>query len=433
MGGTFLDSFLPAVTGELGKLPGAAIQGQMQGNQYARDLALLDMQLKQQQLALQQAQQPQPFHFTPGTMYGTRHPLTGQMNVMGQIPQMPHVLAPSEEAKNQAMAEEARAKAKYYGSPMAGGGPGATSDQRMALALGIPLEDWLQQKGGLQQTTDQKNAAAMGMDLPSYLKFRGQEMRLDPNAKLDDKTLNFMAAQALAGDTSVYQNLGRGMQGARNLVDLRNRIQQMAGKQQISPEELATRGAEYQGLKAGERSLGTRTATFGMAVNEAMQMADLVKQASDKFERGNYPLANIALRSYETQTGDTNVVKFGAALNSFINAYARAISPTGVPTVADKDHARQMLNTAQTKDQVDAVIGQLKLEMEAAGRAPGMVRQEFRKGMMGGEHPMSAPSVRQGQTPYTPGSYPPPKGSVQRGYRFKGGDPSKKENWEAAK
>lgn len=406
MAGTFLDSFLPAVAGDLAQVPWAMAQGQLQGEQYARNLALLDMQLKAQQLqnmqaerAMQQPQRP-AFHNLGSGSYAMQQP-TGEVQVFRPPlqPERPIALAP--------------------------GGTLVRPSTGETVATGQTKPDVL--------TTDQRNAQAMGLTLEDYLTRKATTYRIDPNAALDPKTLDFMAQQALAGDVSVYQNLGRGMQGARNLVALRNRIQQMAGQQGVSPTELATRGAEYQGLKAGERVLGGRTATFGMAVNEAMQMADLVTQASNQFQRGNYPLANIALRSYETQTGDTNVVKFGAALNSFINAYARAISPTGVPTVADKEHARQMLNTAQTKDQVDAVIGQLKLEMEAAGRAPGMVRQEFRKGMMGTEPPMKPSGTRQAQTPYTPGSYPPPKGSVQRGYRFKGGDPSNKANWEPVK
>ena len=428
--GTFADSFLPAITGDLAQAGPSMIQGQMQGMNAARQLAMLDLQLKNQQIQNEMLQRPQPLTLTPGSMFGTRHPLTGQVNIMGQVPLGAHNLHPSEIEKNQALAEEAKSKATYYGS---GVGPGMTSDQRNAAGLGMSLEDYLAQyRQGMTQTTDQRNAAAMGLTLPEYFKQK-QQLKLDPDAALSPQALDFMARQALAGDTSVYQNLGRGMQGARNLVLLREKVQQLASGQKISPAELSTRGAEYQGLKAGERVLGGRTATFGMAVNEAMQMADLVTQASKNFPRGQYPLANIALRSYETQTGDPNVVKFGAALNSFINAYARAISPTGVPTVADKEHARQMLNTTQTDEQVNAVIQQLKLEMEAAGRAPGMVRQEFRKGMMGTEPPVKPPATRQGQTPYTPGSYPPPAGAIQRGYRFKGGDPSKKENWEPVK
>lgn len=45
--GTFFDSFLPAVTGELGKVGPAMVQGQIQGHEASRQLALLEAQIRQ--------------------------------------------------------------------------------------------------------------------------------------------------------------------------------------------------------------------------------------------------------------------------------------------------------------------------------------------------------------------------------------------------
>lgn len=221
---------------------------------------------------------------------------------------------------------------------------------------------------------------------------REAQMQREDASQIPPETLNFMARQALKGDTSVFQNIGRGAQGSRNIGLLRNEMQRIAKDEGISPEELAVRNAEYFGVKAGERTLGTRTANMGMAVNEANQMADLVTQASAKVPRTRFQPANKAIVAYEKNTGDTSVREFGAALNSFINAYARAISPTGVSTVNDKEHAREMLSTADSHDQVKAIIGQLRKEMEAARKAPGATRQEFRDAVMGNK-PEAAPAV----------------------------------------
>ena len=114
---------------------------------------------------------------------------------------------------------------------------------------------------------------------------------------------------------------------------------------------------------------------------------------------------NKALNAYNTNNGGTEIREFGAALNSFINAYARAISPVGTPTVSDKDHARAMLSTADSHEQVLAIMGQLKKEMEAAGRAPGIVKKEIREGFTkdnaptgGAAKPAGAPKYQEGQT-----------------------------------
>ena len=76
--GTWADSFLPAITGELGQVGPAAIQGQMQGMNAARQLALLDAQIKQQQVQTQQLQRPQPMTFAPGSSVRMWDPVKGQ-------------------------------------------------------------------------------------------------------------------------------------------------------------------------------------------------------------------------------------------------------------------------------------------------------------------------------------------------------------------
>lgn len=200
----------------------------------------------------------------------------------------------------------------------------------------------------------------------------------DPSVGLSDDDLKFMARQYLAGDKSVLQNLGRGAQGARDLVSLRKSIREEAEAKGMKPDEVASTIAEFEGLKSGERKLGERTAVAGMAANEASQFADLAVQASDKINRTQYPSLNKVLQAAEKGTGDPEIVKFAAYNNSLINAYARTISPTGTPTVSDKEHARDMLDTAFSNGQYKSVVGAMKQEIAAAQRSPGMVREEFR-------------------------------------------------------
>lgn len=200
-----------------------------------------------------------------------------------------------------------------------------------------------------------------------------------PEATLDDETLTSMAEQYLAGDKSVFQNLGRGAQGAANVVALRQRVTQVAKEAGMSPDQIALVQNEFQGMGAAQRALGTRSANFGLAEKEAYAMADLVTEASSKVPRTQFMPINKAIIAYENNTGDPEARQFGAALNSFINAYARAVSPIGTPTVSDKDHARSMLSTADSHEALTAIMGQLKREMDAAGAAPGAVQKQMRE------------------------------------------------------
>ena len=72
-----------------------------------------------------------------------------------------------------------------------------------------------------------------------------------------------MAEQYLAGDKSVFQNLGRGAQGAANVVALRQRVTQVAkGKPACHRTRSRSCRTSSQGMGAAQRALGTRSANF---------------------------------------------------------------------------------------------------------------------------------------------------------------------------
>jgi hypothetical protein len=219
---------------------------------------------------------------------------------------------------------------------------------------------------------------------------------------LKPETLKTMAEQYLAGDKSVFQNLGRGAQGSANIVALRGEVAKQMAERGMTGADMATKMAEFSGLQAGERTLGTRTANIEMAVNEAKNMIPIALAASDAVDRTKFPTLNSLILAGEKGTGGEAVVKLTAATNSLVNAYSRAISPTGVPTVSDKDHAREILSSAYSKGQYRAAVELLMQEMNAAQQSPGQVRQGFREGYGGNAAPAAPPA-------WTPGAAAPPQ------------------------
>ena len=195
---------------------------------------------------------------------------------------------------------------------------------------------------------------------------------------LDAETIDQMARQYLAGDKSVFQNLGRGAQGAENVVRVRQAVEKIAKDQGLSGEDIALRVAEFNALTAGERTLGTRTANVEMFVNEARNQMQVARKTSLEVPRGEFVPINRALLAFQENTGDPKVVAFGAAINTLVNTYAKAIAGGGQATVSDKDHARDILKSAYTSEQFDAVLKVLDQEMEAAREAPRQVKQQFR-------------------------------------------------------
>ncbi len=142
--------------------------------------------------------------------------------------------------------------------------------------------------------------------------------------------------------------------------------------------DIAASQARYIGTKSEQRTLGTQTARLATAGREADNLGDLLLDASDKVPRTNFPNFNEAILAARKGTGDPAVVAYGAALNSYINAYARAINPTGQPRISDKEHAREMLSEAYSKEQIKAVVEQLKKETKQAREAPEFVEKSMR-------------------------------------------------------
>lgn len=193
-------------------------------------------------------------------------------------------------------------------------------------------------------------------------------------AKLEEKTLDSLADQAIAGDTSVFTNLGRGKQGAENVIALRARIAEKLAAQGKGGADQALNAAEYGGKKAALRTAGTREATVGIAAFEAKNMMTIAREASDKVARSKVVPFNQAVQAVETRLSDPELKRFIVANNSLVNGYVRAISPTGVPTDIVRKHAYDMLSTVDGQKAYNAVLDIMNNEMDAAIAAPNQMR-----------------------------------------------------------
>lgn len=197
-------------------------------------------------------------------------------------------------------------------------------------------------------------------------------------ATLSDESTKAMAAQYLAGDRTVLQNLGRGAQGAANIVKLREEITRQAHDAGLSAKDVVTTFNEQAGNLAGQRTVGTRAANISLAANEANNMIPIAVAASEAVPRGQYVPWNRAVQAVQTGSSSPELARFVAATNSLVNAYVRAVSPSGVPTDSMREHAYSMLNSAQSHQAYVAVTKIMQDEMKAALEAPAQVRKELR-------------------------------------------------------
>jgi hypothetical protein len=178
--------------------------------------------------------------------------------------------------------------------------------------------------------------------------------------------------------------------------------------------DLAARRIGVGGEKAAARTAGTKATNVALATEEALQTFPLVREASAALPRTNMPKINQLLEAAQTGTGDPRWITLGTALNTAINAYARAVSPSGTPTVSDKEHARSLLAEHLADGQINAALDIMQREMEAASNAPKRVMENQRTRITAGGSRSAGPAV----------------GTIEGGYRFKGGNPADPSAWE---
>lgn len=201
---------------------------------------------------------------------------------------------------------------------------------------------------------------------------------MEENAKgaaLTPEAQKMLADQSAAGDTSALTNIGRGAQGARNVVGIRN--EQAAGG--TSGAEMARKRAEFAGQTSGQRALGTREANLGMIANEARNAIPLAVANSNKTKRGGTVAWNQAQGAWEVQTGDAAWAAHVASTNALINLYARAAGG-GTWTVSGSEHAREMLNPTMPPQAYNSTVRTISQELNNFLRAPAQTRQQMETG-----------------------------------------------------
>lgn len=197
------------------------------------------------------------------------------------------------------------------------------------------------------------------------------------DAPMDDLTAHMLAEQALAGDTSALQNYGRGAQGARNLNKVRGAMTKMAAERGMTGADIAAKVAEFAGTKAGQRTAATRSAGIEIAANEVAQLAPLALEASAKVARSSFLPFGKAQIMFDTNTNNADLRQFAMANTALANAYGQAMARGGTASVADKEHAKELLGTAMNQESYAAAVSQLQKEIKTAQAAPKAVRKSL--------------------------------------------------------
>lgn len=185
------------------------------------------------------------------------------------------------------------------------------------------------------------------------------------------------AARTYVKTGKMPPNLGRGTQGAANVTAIQNRVAEVMKEEGKTPEQVAEGQRGFQTRAAGLRALETRRGRLLSSIYATDEMGDLLKQASDAAPRSQFTILNKGTQAIEATTSDPKLARFVAAINSYVNTYAQAISGGGQSRIGDKEHAYEMINKAMGTGAIDAVIEQLHKETRAEMRSTRKALQEL--------------------------------------------------------
>jgi hypothetical protein len=167
--------------------------------------------------------------------------------------------------------------------------------------------------------------------------------------------------------------------------------------------------------KSAATTAGRVTMNTALFAQEAIGAGQQVVETSKLFPRTDIPLVNTALVAYERNTGDPNIIKFGAALNALINAYGKMSNPTGTGVHdADKARIERVMDASFSQGQIEAGVQQIVTEGQVMSQAAQQAQAEVLRQAMP-TVPGAAPVASPASAPSQPTT---PKEVIQNGWRY---------------
>jgi hypothetical protein len=185
-------------------------------------------------------------------------------------------------------------------------------------------------------------------------------------------------------------------------VELSNYVAKRQAEEGITGIDRAVSKAVYETSKSELNKLKTNRGMIMAFETTANKNADLVDQFSSKVDRLGVPaLDRWFLAGKKQIAGDTNVAQLDLAVRTFINEYARVtttVTGGGVTSDQARKDIEAAINSAQTKEQLKAVIALAKQEMQNRRFGYESEIANVTKALSEGAKPTPTPQTMSGKT-----------------------------------
>lgn len=174
-----------------------------------------------------------------------------------------------------------------------------------------------------------------------------------------------LAAEQYRQTGKIPPGLGRSPQAVMKIID---RAMELASSQGDTAQIAVLRQSKQKAAQSALTQLTKQQTAVGSFEKTARNSLKIAQDLSNKVNRAGVPVFDRWIQAGKKKVlGDPDTASFHAANETFVTEYAKIMSGSMGNTVTSdsaREHARDLLSPAYTKEEYDAVVATLVKEME---------------------------------------------------------------------
>ena len=179
---------------------------------------------------------------------------------------------------------------------------------------------------------------------------------------ISDETADTIAGMIEGGNPSAAVGMSRNPANMKKIDDALVARMKTRGE---TPADINAHIANYHGLLAQERTLGSIEPRVTLGINELDTLIPQAREASERvFRLGNIPIDKI-VQALQGTSDDPRLADFQAVNQSVANAFAQVATRGGQPTEGAREHAYALLSTVRDDKSYQTILDRLEKEGQA--------------------------------------------------------------------